>query len=160
MEQKADISFVRQEGKPYCDIELENNDIVRDNTLISAATIMVLTDSRATFEDISSANLFPTFPYDLRGWWGDTFRDVPIGSKLWLNRRRKATDQVLLLHKQYAEEALLPLILSGIAKRIPVDASWTSRGVMEMNIQIVRSDDSVTQQTYTFIWTEVQNAIR
>jgi len=160
MEQKADISFVRQEGKPYCDIEITDNDILRDNTLITASTIMLLTDRRATLEELNSSNLFPKFPYDLRGWWGDSFRDTPIGSKLWLNRRRKSTSQVLLLHKQYAEEALLPLVEAGVAQAVTVRAAWIRRGVMEMNIQIVRPDNSITQQTYSFLWTEVQNAIR
>jgi len=160
MEQKADISFVIQEGKPYCDIEIEDNDIKRDNTLVSAATVMLLTDRRATLEEISTANLFPKYPYDLRGWWGDTYRENPIGSKLWINRRRKATDVVLTQHIQYAQEALNPLVESGAAKRVIVNAEWTRRGVMVMSIQIVRPDDSVTQQTYTFLWTEVQNAIR
>jgi len=160
MEQKADISFVRQEGKPYCDLEIENNDIKRDNTIMSAIFIMLLTDGRATLEEISTANLFPKFPYDLRGWWGDTYRDNPIGSKLWLNYRRKATDLVLSQHTQYAKESLAYLVESGIAKEVIVTAFWVSRGNMEMNIKVVRTDDSITQQTYTFIWTEVQNAIR
>ena len=75
---KADISFIQVDGKPYCDIEIEDNDIVRDNTLMSAVTISLLTDHRATLDELTQANLYPNFPYDLRGWWGDTYRDNTI----------------------------------------------------------------------------------
>ena len=160
MTQKADISFVQQEGKPYCDIEIVDNDILRDNTLLSAVYIMLLTDRRATLDEITLANLYPSFPYDLRGWWGDTYRESPIGSKLWLNRRRKATNLTLSQQIQYAKEALASLVDQGIAKRVTVNAQWVRKGVMEMDIQIVRTDDSIAQQTYTFLWSEVQNAIR
>ena len=158
--QKADISFVTQEGKPYSDIEISENDIKRDNTIITATTIMLLTDRRATLEEIQTANLFPSFPYDLRGWWGDTYRDNPIGSKLWLNRRRKATDLVLTQHIQYAKESLGYLVESGVAKDVIVIAEWIRKGVMLMGIKVIRPDNSTTQQTFTFLWTEVQNAIR
>jgi phage gp46-like protein len=159
MTNKIDISFTQVEGKQYCDIAIADHDIVRDNTLISAVSIMLLSDRRATVDELQAANLFPSFPYDRRGWWGDSFRETPIGSKLWLNRRRKATDQVLLKHKKYAEECLLPLKTKGIVKDVIVQAVWARKGVMIMNIQLIRPDNSTTQQQYTFTWNEVQNAI-
>lgn len=156
----ADISFVQVDDRDYCDISIVDNDILRDNTIESSVCIALLTDRRATLEEIITANMQPNFPYDLRGWWADTYRTNPIGSKLWLNRRRKSTDAVLLSQIQYAKEALAFLIDTGIAKDVIVNAAWTSRGVMEMNIKVIRSDDSITQQNYTFLWEEVQNAIR
>jgi phage gp46-like protein len=120
---------------------------------------MLQTDQRATLEELTKANYYPVYPYDLRGWWGDSIRDNPIGSKLWLNNRRKATDLVLTQHKRYAEEALQPLVDSGVAKEINVYAEWTRRGVMLMNIQVVRPDNSSTTETFTFIWEEVQNGL-
>lgn len=156
----GDISFKRRSNTvPWCDISIVDNDVLRSDTLESAANIALLTDRRASVEEITLANLYPKFPYDLRGWFADTYRDKPIGSKLWLNQRRKATDQVLSDHIQYAKESLSFLIDDGIAKDVLVTASWVRRGVMGMNIAIVRTDDSVTLQGYTFLWTEVQNAI-
>lgn len=156
----ADISFIRQEGKPYCDIELDGNDIKRDNTLSSAVYIMLFTDRRATLEELHSANMFPRYPYDLRGWWNDQFRTTHIGSKLWLNKRRKSTDQVLLQHIQYAREALSQLVQTGVAKYVNVQAAWVRMGVMDMRISITRPDNTAIQQQHTFLWTEVQNALR
>ncbi len=157
----ADISFIRKEGCAYSDIQIEDNDVLRDNTLATAVTISLLTDRRATLAEITAANYSITFPYDLRGWWGDTYRDTPIGSKLWLNKRRKSTSSALNDHTQYVREALAYLIDSNIAKDIKVYAEWTSLGVMAMSIRIIHPDDSKSSiaYSYTFIWEEVSNGL-
>ena len=161
MSGKADIAFLQVDGKPYCDIRLEDNDILRDRTIESAVNIMIGTDRRVTLEELRKSGLDLTFPYNLRGWWGDTYRDRKIGSKLWLNKRKKTNSNTLRTHRRYIKEALQPLITNGIAKSINIHAEWGTGeqlGHMLCAIDITRTDDSVTQTTFVLLWEEVLNA--
>ena len=154
-----DISFTKKEDAPFCDIELYGNDILRNNTIISAIEIMLRTDRRATKEEyIEGRN--KSFPYKLRGWWGDSFRSNPIGSKLWLMLRRKATNKVKMQCEQYIEEALAPLVESGAASKVNVFTEWISRGVLKVNVTVVAANDATVNYVYNMIWQEVVDYVR
>jgi len=71
------------------------------------------------------------------GWWADSFRTPAgfrIGSKLWALQYSSATDDALILAKQYATLALNPLMAWGIASRIQIDATYVSRKVMRLSV--------------------------
>jgi phage gp46-like protein len=115
--------------------------LVMDDGLQSAVVISLFTDRRA------DANDLPTNAPggDRRGWWGDSFGDVPgdrIGSRLWLLAREKA------------KEALQWLLDDGIASAVNVDAQWMDgrQGVLQLNVEIVRASKPVTKYQFEAFW--------
>ncbi len=100
------------------DIALDGFDLRTDNTLTTAVVISLFTDRRAQDSDeLPGAN------GDRRGWWGDSYRDRPIGSRLWLLSREKTLQSVLDRAAAYALEALQWLRDAGRVKKIAVYAS-------------------------------------
>lgn len=108
------------------DNDLQHADLVQDpdiglgnllainEGLEPAVTISLFTDRRAEPADISD-------PTERRGWWGDTFPDVPedrIGSRLWLLGRAKTTDETLQLAERFILECLQWLIEDGVASSV------------------------------------------
>jgi len=73
------------------------------------------------------------------GWWADAFRTpsgFKTGSKLWALQWALVTNEALITAKQYATQALNPLMQWGIASRINIDASYVSRKVMQLQIVV------------------------
>ena len=73
------------------------------------------------------------------GWWADSFRSPAgfrSGSKLWALQWSFVTNDSLIMAKQYASQALAPLMLWGIASRVAVSASYASRKVMTLAINV------------------------
>lgn len=62
-----------------------------------------------------------------RGWVGDGFDlqagETPLGSRLWLLRRRALTDDIILDAQDYAEAALQTLIDQGAVAKFVVTAT-------------------------------------
>lgn len=78
-----------------------------DEGLETAITVSFFTDARATEED----GLDPA--QDPRGWWGAAYLNIQpgsLGSKLWMLRRMKLTNDTLLLASSWARESILWLL--------------------------------------------------
>jgi phage gp46-like protein len=74
------------------------------------------------------------------GWWADDFRrgvNFKSGSKLWALQWSFVENDTLIMAEAYANEALAPLVSWGIASRIKVKASYVSRRVMRLTIEII-----------------------
>jgi len=156
----GDISFIQREGASFCDILIEDNDIRRGDTLASAISILLMTDRRVTLEELDDANMdTDIFPADRKGWWGDALREQNIGSKMWLSTSKKRTDKTLREHSEYADEALQPLLDSGVVKKVFVLVEWTdeANGVMDMRILCERPDNTATTVRFNFIWSEIES---
>ncbi|HCN2736281.1 TPA: phage GP46 family protein, partial [Escherichia coli] len=78
-----------------------------------------------------------------RGWWGDSYRDRPIGSRLWLLSREKATPDTLERARGYAEEALEWLKTAGRVSAINVRAEQLHQGWLYLYIALTLPDGSV-----------------
>lgn len=68
----------------------------------------------------------------LGGWWADP----SLGSRLHELKREKNLTRVYVLAKQYAEEALKPLVTSGRAARVEVTANPSDIGWCLLHIQV------------------------
>lgn len=68
----------------------------------------------------------------LGSWWADK----NLGSLLHLLGREKDLGRVGLLAKQYAEEALQPIVDDGRAERITVSAEQPHNGMLYLNIRV------------------------
>ncbi|MEP9378380.1 phage GP46 family protein [Aquabacter sp. CN5-332] len=96
-----------------------------------------------------------------RGWPGDAFDlqpgDVPLGSKLWLLRRRALTEDITLEAEDHAREALQTLIDQGACVRVDVTAVRTpERARLDLDIALYGRDGSaVCQQSFAVLWDQM-----
>src|SRR5579875_2938906 len=73
------------------DWALAGAQLARGDDLITSVAISLFTDRIANADDP-----IPDGSTDPRGWWGDLDETYPIGSRLWLLDRSKATPDVPL----------------------------------------------------------------
>jgi phage gp46-like protein len=93
-----------------------------------------------------------------RGWWGDTYADVPgdqIGSRLWLLAREKQLPAVLVRVEDYATEALQWLIDDGVAAAVDAQASFPGRGLLGVLITVSRRDGTRTALRFQWTWQQL-----
>ncbi len=110
--QNADYDF---------DITVETDDLKTDEGLRTAVIVSLYTDRRVETDEL------PPEEKSRRGWFGDLFAENVgdlIGSRLWLLKRAKATDETRNLAEDYAQEALQWLIDDGVADSIDISASY------------------------------------
>ncbi len=88
----ADIAVVWDQG---CgSLQLNGADLLTDNSLLTAVIISLFTDRRALDSDE-----IPDGTRDRRGWWGDSFRERPVGSRLWLLSRERRCPPWSAVHR-------------------------------------------------------------
>lgn len=68
---------------------------------------------------------------------GSYWADPMLGSRLHLLRREKDVSRVSLLAKQYAEQALAPILSDGRAKSITVTTEQLHAGRLNLLIEVV-----------------------
>ncbi|MDP3329426.1 phage GP46 family protein [Parvibaculum sp.] len=120
--------------------------LARDDTLATAIIVSLFTDARARPDDI-----LPSGESDRRGWVGDTLSEDGdrIGSRLWLLRRAKQTEETRRRAIDYAREALAWIVKRGLARTIEVSAQWIGRGLLALSIAIVMPGSQT--ETYSHI---------
>lgn len=117
-----------------------------DAGLETAVVLSLFTDARA--ED---GDRLPDDETDPRGWWGDVAATVDgdrFGSRLWLLKREKQTQETLNRARTYAEEALAWLIDDGIATAVLVEAEWISRGLLGLGVTIALADGAISEHHF------------
>ncbi|ELN6426105.1 phage GP46 family protein, partial [Salmonella enterica] len=103
----ADVAIVWRSG--HGDLVLNGPDLLTDDSIKTAVIISLFTDRRAQPSDP-----VPDGTTDRRGWWADSFRKRPIGSRLWLLSREKTLASVVERTAAYADEALAWLKPAGL----------------------------------------------
>ncbi|WP_019646056.1 phage GP46 family protein [Novispirillum itersonii] len=133
------------------DSDIFVGDFDGDNVLHSAVIQSLFTWRRALDSDILPPD------QDRMGWWGDEFGAVQndkMGSRLWLLRREKITEETLKRVKIYTEEALKWMIEDGVASSINVfverDASNKDR--VNLLISIAKPDGTIENLTIRDAW--------
>lgn len=90
-----------------------------------------------------------------QGWWGDTFASETndrIGSRLWLLRREKLTDEVVARAREYAEESLQWMIDDALASAVNVSTDRENNR-LNMSVEIVRPGDAQSiQARFQNLW--------
>ena len=118
----------------YGDWSFANGDLVTSNgigDLQNAVTLSLFTDRRC-------ANDFVPWDGNRRGWWGDTYLDTPLGSRLWqLERAKKVGNTNLLLQaRDYCKEALQWLVDDGIVATVGVSVNWISKDAIGIVVNV------------------------
>lgn len=136
----------------YCgetfDLSIEKNDLALDDGLESAVIVSLFTEKRVRPEELP----FPET--DRSGWWGDMFSDIEgdeIGSKLWLLRREKQTQETALRYQDYAREALQWLIEDGLAETVTTLATFPAMGQVDLLVTIQKPQGKVSFK-YKITW--------
>lgn len=91
---------------------------------------------------------------DFRGWPGDGIDGEPMGSKLWLFRRRELTDATALEIKAEILRALTPLVDQQVATKVTVEPTVNkSMGRVEAQITVYGRDGAaVYSNRFDLIW--------
>lgn len=124
----------------FCQTELVFN-LNNTEWLKSAIWQSLATDRRA----LPSDNVVG----DLRGFWGDSYRKTPIGSRLWLLGREKTINETLLKAEDYARESLQWLIDENIADSLDIRVAWRGGGVLDMFIGVEKDKK---HNTFNYLW--------
>ncbi len=137
------------------DYPLNEAGLIEDEGLSSMVLLCLFTDARALASD--------ALPYensDRRGWPGDSFAAFNWGSRLWLLSREKITSSTLNRAKDYAREALQPLIDFKLIKASNVSAKRVSRNAVALTIEVIKPDNSIDNYAALLTWqTHQQEAL-
>lgn len=96
-----------------------------------------------------------------RGWPGDGFDvqgdETPLGSRLWLLRRRALTEDIAFEAEDYARESLAPLIAQGLAVRAEVEAErLPERDRLNLLVSLYGRDGAtVYQKRFAVLWDQI-----
>ena len=117
----------------------------------------LFSDARATFDEL------PPGSTELRGWWGDTFAEVPgdtWGSKLWLAERAKLTNDPnvpgvsLERLKKWTEQALQYMIDAGVIPSLEIVKARVD-GEARLGLSLIRQrGDSPITFFFDQLWAE------
>lgn len=121
----TDIALVWDSVESRADLVISAGALLLDDGLRTAVLISLMTDATARDDD-NLADGDAAAAGDRRGWWGDVplagEATRPIGSRLWLLRRAKATEGTRLRAVTMAREALAWMVQDGICQRIEIEA--------------------------------------
>jgi phage gp46-like protein len=113
--------------------------LAKADALQTAVVLSLFTDARARPDDGAEG--------DRRGWVGDAFTpEDRYGSRLWLLKREKHTEETRRRAEDYANEALAWLVEAKLATSVSVTASWVARGVLGLAVSIATPGGIETSQ--------------
>ena len=111
----ADIRLVWNQAAGRADWTVVDGRLAAGGDLESVVLLLLFTDRRA------QPGYRPTDgTTDLRGWWGDSFQPILIGSRLWQLRRRKIANRAALAAEAdgMVTEALDPMVTYNLASAV------------------------------------------
>ena len=137
--------LMAQNEQGLFDLPVQSGDLVGDNSLGTEIMVSLFTDVRAEKDEL------PPECRDLRGWWADALLSMQgdeqgTGSKLWLLRRQKQLESVLVQAETYARSALQWLINEGLASAVSVTAENPVQGMLALKVSATRASPSVVQR--------------
>jgi phage gp46-like protein len=115
-----------------------------DEGLETAVTTSLFSDARSLDSDEVTG--------DARGWWGSAYLSPANdhGSRLWILKRNKLTNDTLLLASAYTKEALQWLLDARVASGIQATATRLAgtREVAILSVIITRRDGRRFERTW------------
>ena len=145
----SDIAIEYKSQIKEYDISILNGDLKECDDLDSAVIISLFTWARAAAGEVDENA--PRF-----GWFGDKIdadNTDSTGSKLYLLKRKKITNQTIMDSREYIEQALQWMIEDGVATEIKVEVERNASDVNRADalVQIVRGDRSRTMK-FNDLW--------
>ncbi|MCQ8240513.1 phage GP46 family protein [Rhizosaccharibacter radicis] len=159
MSMGQDIAITWDVLRSRGDWSVAGGDLATGNALLSAVMVSLLTDRVApatpTPADQAAGLGTPAAgTQDRRGWWGDAYAGVPIGSRLWQLKRaiksnRRAVPQEA---EDMCREALQWLLDDGIAASVTPTATWAGPTTLRIAVQIVKPDGATETASIDWAW--------
>ena len=139
-----DISLLFDDATMSGVFSIQGGDLRKDSDLRTSILVSLFSDARALESD-----QIPDGSLDPRGWCGEVFSKVSIGSRLWLLDRSVLTDEVVKKVKDYISEALSWMVTEKVASRVNVRAErYKNHGVIA-SIEIYRNKRNVQ---FELVW--------
>lgn len=149
-----DLALLWDPTRLAADIAIANGDLAADDGLQTAVILSLFTNRPARADDVT-----PDGTTDRGGWWGDSLSDIDgdhYGSRLWLLRRTKLTDETLRKAKEYAEEALAWLLEDQVASEVTVAVSRLSQLTDGLGFAVfITRPNGPARQRYDYVWRSV-----
>lgn len=145
----SDIALVWDNALYAADFSLEDNDLVVDDGLETSVLISLFTDRRAEPGDV-----LPDGETDRRGWWADD-PDDRIGSRLWLLKRAKESQDTLDRALEYIKESLQWMLDGLVSDEINVTTSFVTINrtrLMLFEVEIHRPELDPVTYRYNYNW--------
>lgn len=146
----SDIATIQLDASGRFDWLLDGPSLAQDDGLVTAVIHSLFCDARALDDDE-----LPPGETDRRGWPGDALvlpQGDHYGSRLWLLRRSKQTQQTLNRAREYALEALRWMREDGVADRIEVEALIVRSGVLGLNVTIYAPTQRELRLQFANFW--------
>lgn len=145
----SDIAIEYKSQIKEYDISILNGDLKECDDLDSAVIISLFTWARAAAGEVDENA--PRF-----GWFGDKIdadSTDSTGSKLYLLKRKKITNQTIMDAREYIEQALQWMIEDGVATEIKAEVERNASDVNRADalVRIVRGDRSRTMK-FNDLW--------
>lgn len=131
------IALSYDQTRRRCDLAFDGRDLALDTSAITPVLISLGCDRRAHVDDplpdVPDNDFAPSRLNARRGWVGDALdqNGQLIGSRWWLMKRRKQTEDTRLLQEDATSEALAWCPLP-----ITIAVRWVSRGVLGTLVQV------------------------
>ena len=132
----------------FVDVKLTNNDITfaanGDFELVesfeTSLDVSLFADARASAAEVSTPQL-------RRGWWGNAFLDVELGSKLWFLDQAKNTPLQLAQAISSTQKALQWLTDLSYADSVDVTGTQDETNIF-LNILVNKNGSVITARNY------------
>lgn len=132
------------------DLAVVANDLARDDSFKSSVGRSLFSWRRADDTD-----KLPPGTTERYGWWGDTQSDIPddrYGSRLYLLKREKQTEETRQRAKQYSAEALDWIIEDRATDEVTVDVTYIAQGVMAIDVAIYKPQTGLVEYRFNYAW--------
>lgn len=153
----ADIRVVWNPALMAGDWLLTGSVLDTSRELVTAVAVSLFTHRLAEEDDV-----LPDGGTDRRGWWADYQAPevyagaTPIGSRLWLLKREKQTEQTRLRADAYIREALDWITDMSLAERIDVNVLWFAFEKLGAEITIIRGPKDSIAVRFESLWSDLE----
>ncbi len=146
-----DVTLLFLADTTTADIALDAPGLLTGDELQSGITISIFTDARANDDDLVE------LADDKRGWFADSFnpiRNDKIGSRLWLLRRAKLTNETIVKAREYVLEATRWLIDDSVASTVNVVCEKTNNSTLGIQVVVQKPSGSQTFN-FSYAWNQI-----
>lgn len=136
-----DLQVKQNENGGCFDLTVDGQDFGSVGGLETSVALYLFSDARASSSQEQQAS-------KRRGWIGNIFRRFDIGSLLWLLTQSRNTQDTRNKAKQYAINALNPLIRDRLASEVKVVVLQETVNSMKLEVEIIVKVGQVKKFTF------------
>ena len=149
----SDIAIEYSKTTKEYDISILDGDIKQSGDLESAAIVSLFTWARAAADEVPENS--PRY-----GWFGDKVdpdNTDSTGSKLYLLKREKITDQTMMQAKEYIEQALAWMIADSVASEVSATVIRNEKDVNRVDaVVVITRGDRTRTMKFNDLWSFLQ----